>query len=170
MSFMLDVTASRGSRSALLTVSVVLLVLCGCNRGPATAQVRGKVLYKDGSVPKGGVRVVRFEPAQDTTAEIRKAASGQIESDGSFQLATRVPGDGVFLGKYVVTFAVWKGPRDPTSLIEEKYTNSSTSPYHVTVDDDIDDLMFEIEPIGGSPTAGAPIKPDLKSSGSPAGQ
>jgi len=123
------------------------MVLAGCGRGAAKAQVSGKVLYKDGSVPKGGVCVVRFEPAADSPAEIRKTATGSIEADGSFQLSTQKPGDGIYLGKYNVTFAVWKAPREPVSLVKEIYTNPATTPYHVTVEDDMDDLSFEIEPL-----------------------
>jgi hypothetical protein len=131
----------------LLPMSIACLVTySSCNRGTATAQVRGKVLYPDGKVPKGGVCVVRFEPAADSTAKVRKAASGKIQSDGSFMMATRVPGDGVYLGQYAVTFAVWKGPREPTSLIEEEYTQAASTPYHVSVDGDIDDLNFTIVP------------------------
>jgi hypothetical protein len=111
--------------------------------------VKGKVLYKDGTVPQGGVRVIRFEPASDTTATIRKTASGQIQDDGSFELFTRKPGDGVFLGKYAVTFTHWRGTRDRVSLIDEKYTTAATTPYHVTVEEDVDDLKFEIEPAQG---------------------
>jgi hypothetical protein len=125
------------------------IALTGCNRRPAMAQAKGKVLFKDGTVPQGGVRVVRFEPATDTTAEVRKAAQGDILGDGSFEMYTRKPGDGVFVGKYSVTFTVWKGPRDRVSLIDEKYTTSATTPYKVTVDDDVDDLKFEIEPAAG---------------------
>lgn len=134
----------------IIVATLASTPMVGCNSRPASAQVKGKVLYKDGSVPKGGVCVVRFEPAGDTTAEIRKGATGNIGSDGSFEMFTRKPGDGVFLGKYAVTFAVWKGPRDPESLILEKYTNSATSPYTITVDGDIDDLQYVIEPISAS--------------------
>lgn len=101
---------------------------------------------KDGSVPAGGVRVVQFVPASDTTAEIRKGASGEIQDDGSFTAYTRKPGDGVFLGKYDVTFSVWKTPMDSTSLIAPKFSRASTTPYHVTVEDDVNDLKFELEP------------------------
>lgn len=150
---MLDLLTVRRLSFLLAIIAPGLLCLVGCHRGPAMAQVRGKVLYKDGSVPKGGVRTVRFEPTIDTTAEIRKGATGQIESDGSFQMSTRKVGDGVYLGKYAVTFAIWKGPRDPTSLVAEKYTNSATTPYTVTVDDDKVDLNFVLEPIGAASAA-----------------
>jgi hypothetical protein len=121
--------------------------LVGCNRGPAMAQVSGTVLYKDGSVPQGGVRKVRFEPTKDSPAEIRKGAAGIIRDNGTFDMYTMKPGDGVYLGKYAVTFAVWKGPMDPVSLILVKYTNAVMSPYQVTVDGNVDNLKFEIEPL-----------------------
>jgi hypothetical protein len=90
---------------------------------------------------------VRFEPEADTPAEARQGAGGSIGPDGSFEMCRRVPGDGVYPGKYAVTFTVCKAPRDRASLIEEKYTKSATTPYHVTIDGDVDDLFFEIEPI-----------------------
>ena len=95
------------------------------------------------------MRVVQFQPAADSPAKIRKAASGEIGEDGSFEAFTRKPGDGVIIGKYDVTFSVW--PRTSTSasssLIDPKYTKASTTPYHVTIDDDVSDLEFEIEPM-----------------------
>jgi hypothetical protein len=131
------------------SVLIVLSALCaGCNDRP-TAQVSGNVLFKGGAVPQGGVRIIRFEPASDTTATIRKSAIGYIADDGSFEMYTRKPGDGVILGKYDVTFTFWKGARDKVSLIDEKYTTAATTPYHITVDDDVNDLKFEIEPAQG---------------------
>jgi hypothetical protein len=109
-------------------------------------QISGVVVMKDGSIPQGGVRVVQFVPARDTTAEIRKGASGEIQDDGSFVAYTRKPGDGVFLGKYDVTFSVWRSAMDSTTLIDPKFSRASTTPYHVTIEDDIDDLKFELEP------------------------
>jgi hypothetical protein len=140
--------ASRFYRPALFLVSVLIVgSALGCGGRPGTAQVSGKVLYKDGSVPQGGVCVVQFVPTADSPAKIRKAASGQIEKDGSFVAFTRKPGDGVFVGKYKVTFSVWEGHMQPVSLIVDKYTKPSTTPYHVTIDNDVSDLQFEIEPI-----------------------
>lgn len=127
-------------------LSLLAVVCLGCGGRPDAAQVSGTVLFKDGSVPKGGMCVVQFNPAPDTTAEIRKAASGDIREDGSFVAFTRKPGDGVFVGKYDVTFAVWPSAMDSRSLIDEKYARASTTPYHVTIDRDVSDLKFEIEP------------------------
>jgi hypothetical protein len=140
-------TTSRARTTALPVLLLLTpLMTPGCSGRPDAAQVSGKVLMKDGSIPQGGVRVVQFVPATDSTAEIRKGASGEIRDDGSFVAFTRKPGDGVFLGKYDVTFSVWKSPMDSTSLIDPKFSRASTTPYHVTVEDDIDDLKFELEP------------------------
>jgi len=123
--------------------------VAGCERGPAVAQLSGTVQYPDGSPPRGAIRAIRFEPTEESTAKIRKSAGGDISAvDGSFQMFTRKPGDGVHIGEYAVTFAVLRDPKDiASSLIVDKYTSSRTTPYHVTVDRDIDDLKFEIEPL-----------------------
>src|SRR4051812_9131085 len=90
--------------SALRRLSLVVLLilpgmvtLSGCTKGPKMARVRGKCVYKGGSVPQGGVAVVRFSPAGDSTTEVRKGATSAIDPDGSFELWTRKPGDGVYL-------------------------------------------------------------------------
>jgi len=106
------------------------------------------VQYKDGTPPSGAVCVVRFQPAGDSKAQIRKAASADIEKDGWFDAYTRKPGDGVFLGKYDVTFSVLGDVTDSSSsLIDPKYTKASTTPHHVTIEDDVTDLVFELEPM-----------------------
>jgi hypothetical protein len=140
----------------LALVAATLFGLSGCNRGPAMYNVSGKVLYTDGSVPTGGVAVVRLQPATTSTSEIRKGASGAIGPDGSFELSTRIQGDGVYEGEYDVTFVVQKGVMDTTSLIPPKYTDPQQSGLKVTVDRNIDDLDFKIEPLPGAPRGAAP--------------
>ena len=135
------------ARLVLVVCVLCLSAILGCGGRAGTAQVKGRVLYKDGTVPTGGVCVVQFMPAEDSTAKIRKAASGEIQKDGWFQAYTRKPGDGVFVGKYDVTFSVWPSVTDSTSLIDLKYTNAATTPHHVTIEDDVDNLEFEIEPL-----------------------
>lgn len=115
------------------------------------SQVSGKVLYKDGSVPKGGVCALQLVPQGNNPDQVRKGAGGDIGPDGSFTLYTRKPGDGVHHGDYAVTFSVWKGPMEPVSYIQPKYVNPSTTPYKLTVDGDVSDLKFEIEPLPDAP-------------------
>jgi hypothetical protein len=155
---MLGLNCDRRSTISLALVLFCIAALSGCDSGPAMSEVSGKVFYKDGTVPQAAVCVVRFEPTDTSTAEIRKGASGAIEPDGSFKLFTRRPDDGVYHGEYAVTFGVYKAVTNMTSLIADKYTRADTTPYKVTVDGDIDDLKFEIEPlpgVKGTPAAGA---------------
>jgi hypothetical protein len=121
-----------------------LMVLAGCG-AKESHQVSGLVQYIDGSPISGGVRVIRFQPTDDTSAKIRKAASAEIAPDGSFELFTRRPGDGVFRGKYAVTFSVLTQPLGGKSLIPAKYSDIQSTPFIVEVDDDKTDLKFELE-------------------------
>jgi hypothetical protein len=57
--------------------------------------VKGKVTYKGQPVTKG---VVRFEPDG-----YGRPASGELQADGTFELRTFKPGDGVVAGEHRVT-------------------------------------------------------------------
>ena len=125
---------------------VLLLSMAGCGKqGPAMGTVTGMISYTDGSNPKGGIAVIRFEVASDSSTELRKAASSYIESDGSYELMTIRPGDGAYYGEYDVVFTIQKSYRDSKPLIAEKYTMASTSPFHRTVDSPSHVFDFEIE-------------------------
>src|SRR5262245_31830433 len=110
---MIDLPPLRRALPCLLLV--VMCATIGCNRGPAMVQVRGKVLDENGQPIKRGVREISFEPMDDTSAVQRRTGIVQILDDGSFELFTRRPGDGVLPGKYAVTISVIKAPRDPVS-------------------------------------------------------
>jgi len=125
-------------------VVLSLIGLAGCG-GREAYQVTGRVQYKDGSPISGGVRVIQFQPAADTTAEIHKAASGNIAPDGSFELFTRRPGDGVIAGKYTVTFTVLSKPMGGQSLIPERFNYPDTTPFEIVVDENKEGLLFELE-------------------------
>jgi hypothetical protein len=127
---------------AALTLTVVGLAGCGAKE---SYQVSGQVKYSDGSPITGGVRIIRFEPTDDTTAKIRKAASATIAEDGSFEAFTRRPGDGVFAGKYAVTFSVLTQPLGGTSLIPDYYTDARSTPFKLDVDGDKTDLDFKLD-------------------------
>jgi hypothetical protein len=118
--------------------------LIGCG-GRSTYQVSGRVQYADGSPLTGGTRIIRLEPTDDTTAEIRKVASGYIEPDGTFEMFTRKPGDGVIAGKYWVTFSVMDKPMGGKSLIAEKFTRIESTPFEILVDEDKSGLLYELE-------------------------
>ena len=134
-----------GRQRKLWMLVLASLVCMGCS-AKETAQVSGRVQYKGGVPIKAGIRIIRFEPAVDSTATVRRTASGNIGEDGSFSLYSRKPGDGVPLGKYVVTFTVLSSATGGEVLIKPEYMSAADSPFMVEVDGDKSDLNFEIEP------------------------
>lgn len=134
---------------ALLVTTACLPAVVGCGDSRPVAQIRGKVVGKNGALPGAAIRVVRFEPTANSKTALRKGASGSINDDGSFELFTRKPGDGVNHGEYAVTFAFFRSATDQRPLIAAKYTKPATTPYKLVVDKDLDDLVFEVEPPDG---------------------
>lgn len=123
--------------------AATIILAAGC--GSPIAQVSGHAEFADGTPLMGAVRKLSFEPAPDTTAEVRKAAMGDIGTDGAFTLYTRKPGDGVFKGKYAVTFTVLKDPNYGGLLVPEKYADKGSTPFIVEVTADRDDLLFKLD-------------------------
>ena len=135
----------------LLILVPCLVVAGGCKGGKQMVHVRGKVTYKDGSIPKASLAIVRFTPAENTTAEVKKGATGPIDAEGNFEMYTMKPGDGVYVGDYVVTFLLLKDAMNQnSSVIAQKYTTPMSPPYKITVDGNKDDLHYEIEPAGAA--------------------
>jgi hypothetical protein len=135
----------------LPTIAICIGGTTGCGKSRPVAQVRGKVVFTNGSMPAAGIRMVRLEPAPDTTAVIRKGASGSVSDDGAFEIFTLRPGDGVHLGQYAVTFTFLKSFTHQKQMIAQKYTTAATTPYHLNVERDTDELVYELEPIGTKP-------------------
>lgn len=124
----------------------VLFFLSGCgDSGPPLGKVTGKVTYADGSIPQGGVAVIRFEVAPNSKTELRKAADSNIEADGSYAISTLRPGDGAFYGTYKVVFTIFKSYRNETSLVASKYTLAETTPFECVVDSPSQVMDFTIE-------------------------
>ena len=125
---------------AVLTLSA-LLATAGCgNDGPPTAKVSGTVTLDGDPLPFGSVV---FSPPDG------RAASGAIQSDGSFTLGTFTDGDGAVLGRHQVAVIARKklddsspgapmAPRFGPSLIPELYSDSATSglSFEVTAEGD----------------------------------
>jgi hypothetical protein len=78
---------------------LLLFVAAGC--GSKLQPVHGKVAFPDGTFLAGGLVV--FERQQEEGRPIM--ARGEIHTDGSYQLGTYRPGDGVPAGKYRVLVA-----------------------------------------------------------------
>jgi hypothetical protein len=114
---------------------VIVIVLAGCgDRGPTYVPVTGTVKFSDGTVPKGTIASITFQPVAGTPDT--KAASGTITADGSFTLTTVQPGDGARPGDYVATLRVTDGYPVGKSLVAERFTNPGNSPLKATVSED----------------------------------
>jgi hypothetical protein len=152
---LVSIPSRRCILAAAISIACVL-PLAGCNRGPEMYHVKGHVFYKDGTVPAGAVRVVIFQPKKDSP--VRRAASASIDPDGSFEMWTKTTGDGVTKGEYDVGFTILKSPHDSTPLIKDEYATPGGAAGSITVDHNIDDLKFVIEPLpgvtGAPPTSG----------------
>ncbi len=123
----------RAKHIFMAPVALLLAACCGCCGKPTyeTVPVTGTVKYADGAIPQGEVAIVQFVPANLSDGKT-KAASGDIKSDGTFELTTVNPGDGAFPGDYKVTLTIGVyGEKD--SVIDAKYTDPGTTPLSATV-------------------------------------
>jgi hypothetical protein len=113
---------SSGSWRAL-SLALLLLGVLGC--GPSMYPVRGKVILNDGTPVTTGM--VIFE----SKGEKPIVARGDIKPDGSYELSTNKPGDGVPPGKYRVhvTPPVHVNVEEsaPKPVFDERYTKFETS-------------------------------------------
>src|SRR5256885_5200130 len=109
----------------VLVGSLVIGHWCFTGCGPSLQPVRGKVSLPDGK-PAAGSQVV-FESEQEGK---KVSARGDVREDGSYELSTFKPGDGVPPGKYKVQvnpppMINAEGPY--TSPFHAKYSNFQTS-------------------------------------------
>ena len=85
-------------------VALILPILSGC--GPKLAQVHGKIMFEGKPVPAGSVT---FAPKGEGF-EVGKAATGEPDAEGAFQLSTYARNDGALVGPHLVTYV---GPQAP---------------------------------------------------------
>ncbi len=99
-------------RSHRMTVAAALVLLVGsAGCGRRMSPVHGTVTLEDGQPLTRGM--VIFEGEQDGVPVM---ARGEIRPDGSYQLSTEKPGDGVPPGKYRVHI----NPMDRSEVPDEK--------------------------------------------------
>jgi len=122
-------TMSRIQWRCLATAG--LLAVNGCAGGDARpVPVHGTVQFRDGTVPRGEIAVIRLEPL----AADGRPAFGDIHDDGSFELSTVGGAKGVLPGKYKVTLKVLKSYERPhVSVVAAKYDRAETSDLEVDV-------------------------------------
>jgi hypothetical protein len=134
------------TRTTCCALAAVLVLAAGCgDSNPKTVPVRGKVIYNGNPVTSG---TVTFTPEAGGPP-----ATGEIRSDGSFEMTTFKSGDGAVPGKHKV-FIVAMGStaeqlpesRSPTPppTIPMKYTHPATSPLTATVEGTETTVNFEL--------------------------
>jgi hypothetical protein len=147
-------------RTALpLLAGVSLLFSCaGCYRDPnmpKLGKVHGTVTFKGKPVESG---TVTFNPVLGKGGETGQNSTGQIESDGTYEMTTFNTGDGALLGQHIVSVVVREkgsenmGKPKPDSTIDyvmpkivtpSKYASVDKSPLRCTVHEG--DNTFDID-------------------------
>jgi len=135
-------------RLAWLLLGVFIL---GCSDGgTGTIPVRGRVLYQGNPVDRG---LVTLQPTKLAEGVAMRPAMGEIQADGTFELSTFAPGDGVQPGEYEVSIrAVEREPEpeddfEPVWLIPQKYGSPRTNELSVSIAPDATgpvELEFEL--------------------------
>ena len=129
----------------LLVIGCLFPAVSGCSDGrPRRVKVAGRVLIDGQPLPLGSIRVL---PAD------ARAATGRIESDGSFVLTTFEKEDGCVPGTHGVEVTAF----EPISgsairwLAPPKYRQVSESGLTVTITEPTDALVIELTWDGGRP-------------------
>jgi len=129
---------------SVVVASALIAVTTGCGSGDNRVQVTGTVTYADGTPVTGEVATLAFQPT-GTGPDSGKPANGTIEPDGSFQLMTTRPGDGVAPGDYKVVLLVWKDYRSKTPAVPSQYTEAATTPLQAKVTADARHFDFSVD-------------------------
>jgi hypothetical protein len=129
-----------------LVAIVVLTMLAGCNQGPPTGKVKGKVTFKGQPVKEG--RVTLLNPKEGGSYE------ALIASDGAYAIDR-----GVVVGEYVVEISPLMEIKDtdpgksppapvekPAPDIPKKFRQQGTSPLKATVKQGPNEINFDMMP------------------------
>jgi hypothetical protein len=138
-------------RSGLLTwglLSAFIVFAVGCG-GPKVYPVDGQIVYTDGE-PAANLKgyKVEFESVDALHEGHAVSAEGEVKPDGSFQMTTFKPGDGVFAGKHRVIIAPPASEGDtPTKphVINPRYLSYETSGLTATVEEKSTAITLTIE-------------------------
>lgn len=142
---------------AILVLVCLLSFVSGCDNGPVVAPVQG-IVKLDGKPLRTGT--IMFYPEQG------RPAVANISEDGHYELQTYQPGDGALLGSYRVTVEAFETKNAPPapksledeaamatqtvqepvtrSLVPEEYGDKATTPLKATVEDNNNEINFEI--------------------------
>ena len=132
-------------RAAVVVAAAGLFAgMIGCDARPRRVPVAGKVLIDGKPLTTGFIMVVPHEG---------RAATGQIQPDGSFRLTTFDENDGCIPGSHPVTIVANEQitPTRMKWLAPKKYADVASTDRQVTIDRPRDDLIVELTWSGGRP-------------------
>jgi hypothetical protein len=126
---------TRMTRLQTLTAMLLLVEVVGC--GSSMQPVRGKVTLPSGQ-PAANSQVVFDGPIGGKLISAR----GDVQADGSFELSTSQPGDGVPVGKYRVQV-------NPPPIVDAEA--AQRLPFNAKyIDFSTSGLEFEVKPDGNN--------------------
>ena len=128
----------------LFIIAMVIASAVGCNRGPQTYSVSGKVVFEDGApLTTGGVV---FSELLSTDASGTNAR-GAIDAEGNFQLTTFKDNDGALPGKHRFLVRADRDAEDytkrgiiPRPVIDERFEDYDTAELEFTIEEGSNDL------------------------------
>ena len=134
-------------RAFLGVIGAVFVAGCGpkfnTTPPPKVYPVKGKVLLASGQPVSGGI--ITFHPKNTLGAE----ASGEIGTDGSFQLTTIARNDGALPGSYTVSVNPFFKDGQPSAVpacrVPLKFGAPETSGLTAEVEEKDNDLTIELK-------------------------
>lgn len=139
----------------LFMLILATIFLCGCGpKMPDTIPVSGKVTCGGKEWPNPGM--LYFAPKENSKGLLRRPATAKFAVDGTFEVTSFKPGDGLVQGTYIVTIECWKktpSMQKPTgiSAVPMKYQNQSTSDFIIDVDMTKPSIEINFDLLKGAP-------------------
>ena len=136
--------------------TLLLVGTAGCERGPHTVKVSGRVTYKGNPVGANAKQSfparISFLPTQTGEGTPLRPASCTIDTDGKYELSSFSANDGVQPGEYdVVIVSILSGPTvfEPQAPevweIPKRYGRPGDSGLKVTIPDQRAPLTFDFD-------------------------
>ena len=127
-----------------LVVLALMVLQAGCSRDttPKTYPVQGKVVYKGSQQPLTQGTVL-FE----SVSEPKVQASGELQPDGSFELASDLGKPGTVPGEHRVLIQPPFMETGQKPILQKRFTSYATSKLRATVNPGgKNDVTLEVEP------------------------
>ena len=127
--------------AAILFACVGSLAGCQGDDGPQTYSVKGKVVYKGSQAP-----VTQGTVLFESLSEPKVQASGEIQPDGTFELASDLGKPGTVAGEHRVMIEPPYLELGQKPVVQKRYTSYATSKLKANVTpDDKNDVKLEVE-------------------------